>query len=346
MMKNQRFILSVLGLFAFCASVVAQETLKVTLSSDQKEWSGEVGMFCKIWVQLTESDDADNPKLSISVQNLNTVHAIALFDKAYTTKMLKKQSPKLKFDKSVFNRTIQPCKHLRQPVWLGPSQRKTHVMDVTGTSLTVELPFWMARYKKGFFSKGWQLWQESPIILEITVEANKPDPEYPSVNSAVRDFIKELAAKPICPNAKHNPRKSTQVQQLEEKRSKLLKRIGDICKKHQWKETNKNYQQYKRLRENLENMDFADYEKDCGRHRPGPGPEDHSCKYCKSSLSDIQSKMLSLYQKKTRGKLSEGDASDARLMWSCCTAKKNAKRWNNGGNDKRNITEYYQEIMK
>ena len=209
MRKNQRFILSVLGLFAFCASVVAQETLKVTLSSEQKEWSEEVGMFCKIWVQLTESDDADNPKLSISVQNLNTVHAIALFDKAYTAKMLKKQSPKLKFDKSVFNRTIQPCKHLHQPVWLGPSQRKTHVMDVTGTSLTVELPFWMARYKKGFFSKGWQLWQESPIILEITVEANKPDPEYPSVNSDVLDFIKELKDKKTKPSKKEKVDEAT-----------------------------------------------------------------------------------------------------------------------------------------
>lgn len=351
--------LILMAFFLFAAiSTYADEQQRVKLDDEHTKEQIRLG-YCNIFVTKVASDDEGNSKVTVELENLDETNVIILFGHAYPEKELKRLSPSITFDKNFpgtkGHRNIDTYEEARNVIFIEPSEKNMlpEIQVKSGEIQLCRLPLYIAKYKEKTFlgvrnGRTKILLMEKQILeLEIEVEV-KPDEDYLRLERECNALIEDISKQTFCNNSKHIPSLSRQEAPYRKKISKIIAEIDDIVNQHKWFTSDRAYQKYNALKQKLNEIDFARYERDCGINHKRASR--HRCKYCNFSLQQIYHKIDDYYKKiynsNNRKAIKESVMADVNLLYRCCTDGNctiHASSWSSS-EYKSKITDRYNRI--
>lgn len=328
----------------------ADKTEKIRL--DDKHTSETKDLkFCNIVVSKTGTDNNGTTMVSIEIENKDTENVILLFDKSYSKRDLKKQKPSKSFHKTFpgTERIVEGCDGISEICLITPTKKKdlpVIVFKEPGTK-SLLLPFYISKFKKkSFFSflggsngrNKLQLFEAPKVELQIEL-GEREDEDLKRITEKSDKLIKEIEQQTFCTNPRHKPSLAEQKESYKEQIDYICDEIKDINSKR-YLSYDKNREKFESILKRLEAIDFAKYEKDCGKHSIPTS----NCKYCKLSPQKIYHMMDDFYKKiynsDNRKEAKEAIMSDVKLLFEC---KKHASKWKNSEYSER-ITDRYNRI--
>lgn len=352
-----RKILAFFTLFLVSAiSIFADEQKSVKLSDDNQKEQIRLG-YCNLFVKMISSDDEGNARISIEIENLDESNAIYIFGRAIPEKELKKQSPRIMFDKNFpgpkGKRNIDTYRPVGNVLYIEPSDKRLlpEIQITNAEKHLCRLPLYFAKYKKkrllgADFGKNKMLLMEKTILeLEIEVE-QKPDEVYIRLADECDKLIEEINKQSFCNNLKHSPSLEEQEAPYKEKIDSLKSEIDNRIKLKGWMSTDEGYKRYNSLKTKLSDIDFASLEKDCGKKHGQGSRNIQSCKYCNLTPQQIYQKLDDIYKKiytsNDRKATKESVMADVNLLYSC---RKHSASWKKSNDYKSKITDRYNRII-
>lgn len=340
----------------------ADEQKKITLSNDNPKETVNLS-YCNIFVTLMNPDSGDDyGQVLIEIENLDEQKILALFNKPYKEKEVKKLSPSFKYDKlfggTKGKRIIDPYNlETGQDVFIEPSNKYqlAAFQAPAGQEMAVKLPIYLSKPKKGIVERilGKEkllLLRKQIIELDINVEL-KPGAEYLGFMDECDKLKKDVENAVFCTSNKHRPNVEGQKEPYLKRINELKEKIDAAISAHGWNAGDGGYQRYNAIKEDLDKIDLSKREAVCRNHRV-PTPTAHSCSYCSLSLQQIYHKLDDLYKKIYTS--SDRAATKASVMgqvnglYKCCTdpsCAKHASAWRSGGDYKNKIVERYNRIQ-
>ena len=351
-MKKAIFLL-LLAIISSVHCVYADETRTIKLDNKGHEKEAIQLSFCNIFVELQKTDEDDQYKININLENVSEDKILYLFDVPYNEKTLKKTC-NLVYDK-VFpgakgKRVTESCEELSESCRLLPSESK-NILNIQGNeeSRKCRLPIYIARSKdeKILLVKKSKvsIAQKEVIELNIAVEL-KPDEEFVRLSNATDSLINEIGRQTFCSNRNHRGTSLKTLKRIYGKSIDDLKRqTRQVLSSRHYMSSDQGYKQFAGILDrlnavNLESLTVASCKND--RKAPKPGIlRKHNCKYCSLSIGDIYKKMESYYIDLHNGKKTKGQIMGVvDELYNC--AQKNSKRAT--GNYMSRISTYYGKI--
>lgn len=295
-------------------------------------------------------------RVLVTVENFTTEQAILIFKNSQGEKVLKKNKPKIEFEKtypgSKGNRTVLGCKELNQSIVSIIPQEKKELFgfDVSTTAITkLELPVYMAKYdpkqllKKDAYNINYKILDEDILDFNIEIKGwSEDDAEYVATKGAVEDFLESIKSSAFCKNPKHCPSLAQQQKPYQEKKDSLINVIKTTLQSNpDWFSTDKPHIKYSELLAKLNKVNLDNYNYDCGEHKVIP--KQHACSYCSLSAQQIYHQMDDLYQKLRTGKIDKNAAIKKAQGLNTCY-RKNAKRKKDSGYTDK-ISKFYSRIV-
>ena len=341
----------------------ADEQRKVTLSNDNTKETINLS-YCNIFVSLLNPDSDDTPLVQVEVENLDESKLLALFNKAYTEKQVKKLKPSFQYDKlfggTKGKRIIDPYNlETGKDLFIEPSNKYAlGAFQVQAEkTLKVHLPIYLAKGKDGIVER--ILGKEKLLLLrkqviEIDIDVTtKPSAEFLGTQDEVEKLKKEIRGTVFCTAKKHKQSVEEQQEPYKKKISDLKAKIDGIISAHGWAAGDGGYKRYSALKDELDKIDLDSQKGTCSQHRAAPAKTGHSCSYCQLSLQQIYHRLDDLYKKiysaSDRQAMKKSVMSQVNALYTCCTAAdcaKHAKDWKSGGGGyKSKITERYNRIQ-
>ena len=340
----------------------ADEQKKITLSNDNTKETVNLS-YCNIFVTLMNPDsDDDFGKVLIEIENLDEQKILALFNKPYKEKEIKKLHPSFKYDKlfggTKGKRIIDPYNlETGQDVFIEPSNKYQLAAfnAPAGSEMAVKLPIYLSKPKSGIVERilGKEkllLLRKQVIELDINVEL-KPSAEYLGLLDDCKQLKKDVENAVFCTSNKHRPNVEGQKEPYQKRIDELKAKIDAAISSHGWNPGDGSYQRYNAIKEDLAKIDLSKQEGICRTHR-APVPAQHSCAYCNLTLQQIYHKLDDLYKKiytsSDRAATKASVMGQLNGMYNCCTDAKCAKHasaWRSGGDYKNKIIERYNRIQ-
>lgn len=351
-MKKAVFLL-LLILISSARCVYADETRTLKLDNNGHEKETIQLSFCNIFVELQKTDEEDQYKISINLENVSEDKILYLFDVPYNEKTLKKTC-NLVYDK-VFpgakgKRVAESCDGLSESCRLLPSENKS-ILNFQGTEegKKIRLPLYIARTNEEKYllvkKNKVSLAQKEVIELNIDVEL-KPDEEFVRLSNSTDSLINEIGRQTFCSNRNHRGTSLKTLQRTYNKSLDDLKRqTQQVLNSRHYMSTDKGYKQFVGILEKLKSVDLESLTvTSCKNDRKVPKPDiqrKHNCRYCSLSIGEIYKKMEAYYIDLHNGKKTKGQIiGDVNELYNC--AQKNKKR--STGNYMSRIAKYYNGI--
>ena len=341
----------------------ADEQKKITLSNDNTKETVNLS-YCNIFITLMNPDSDDEfGQVLIEIENLDEQKILALFHKPYKEKEIKKLKPSFQYDKlfggTKGKRIIDPYNlETGQDVFIEPSNKyQLAAFQAPGdTEMAVMLPIYLSKPKEGIVERilGKEkllLLRKQVIELDINVEL-KPSAEYLGMVDECEKLKKDVDNAVFCTNKKHRPDVEGQKEPYQKRINELNAKIDAAISAHGWQAGDTGYQRYNAIKEDLAKIDLSKHEGVCRTHKPGPGPQRHTCSYCGLSLQQIYHKLDDLYKKiytsSDRAATKASVMGQVNGMYNCCTdptCANHSAAWSNGGDYKNKIVERYNRIQ-
>lgn len=321
-------------------------------------------------------DYGNYQRVLVSLENTTTDVALIVFKNSLGEKTLKKNKPKIEFEKtypgSKGDRTVNGCKELNKAVILIVPPEKLDLCTVDFSSKSkekLELPVYQAKYdpkkldKKGVDNTNFKILSEDVFTFNIEVKGwSEKDPEYVATKKAVEEFIQSVNNAVFCKSKKHKPSLKDQKAPYIEKKDSLINVIKATLENHsEWLSVDKPHQKYSELLAQLNEVNLNKHESVCTKHKKVKKDDENkkkkeekkkreedsnnrirSCGYCSLSEQSISHQLDDLYQRLRRGRLSKAAAKGrAQGLYNCYM--------NHGRKNKRDlyfnkITNFYKAI--
>lgn len=327
MMKRLITLMAVV--FLVCNISQANEEYNITLEKGEAQDQTIELPFGNISFRLVEYGNYH--RVLVSIDNTTMSQALLLFKNSQVEKVLKKNKPKIEFEKtypgSKGGRRVFGCRELYQAMASIIPQEKLDLFgfDASLTSITkLELPIYLAKYdpkkliKKGAYGINYKILSEDILTFNIEIKGwSENDTDYVSIKNAVEDYIRSVDKAAFCKNRKHNPALSVQQRPYEEKKDSLINIINSTLQNHsEWLSVDKPHQKYSELLARLNNVNLNEHTYDCGEHKRVS--KQHSCSYCSLSSQQVYHQLDDLYQQLRNGKISKDSAvKKAQGLYTC-----------------------------
>lgn len=301
-----------------------------------------------------------NYRATVSIENTST-YALLMFKSTLSENILKKNKPKIQFDKSFpgpkNNRYVSGCDYLSHKFDLVmPGDRlDLFSFNISDTApFSFNLPIYPAYYdlkklqKKGVNGIDYKILSENMISFNVDLRGwDENDPEYASIRKRVNDYVYKVDKLTFCKNPKHIPSLAEQKRPYKVEKDSLIKDINAILEEHgEWLTIDKPYKKYKELLDRLNAINLDDHAIDCGNH--GKNPDDDSgrkptCPNCKLSPQQVYHQLDDIYQQLRNGKISKSVAKQkADALYKCYQSHRNRKR---DASYTGKISKFYNRIL-
>jgi len=325
-MKN--ILLTVLFSFAVL-TLSAQQVQSISVSASDPKPVEAVFDCCKVII-TPSSVGHDKMGLTVEVENEDRDKHIILFGHSFTERDLKRHRPSIRFDKKAYgltSRQIEVCKGLREGDIMQVAPTRSNVLqyevDNNVERMTLDIPVYLAKHKdRKFLSKEKYLIMAHPkSVLNVSIVwARKPDPsfdeQFSKLSGEYDTLLKDLDKKRFCPSSKHPVSLKKQQEPYEQRIQEILEEIALLKSENHWSESNEQYQRFKKLRTQLEEIDFTAYQKCCGSCCG------HYCSYCNKSADDVCRQLNTLYMRLDNGRTTKDEAvrqaNALNAAWSRC----------------------------
>jgi hypothetical protein len=345
----QAFLLSTL----YCQ---AGRPVKITLTDNNTKQAKNVNSSCNIVATREAGSNDGEFDVTIEMENRDDMQLLCLFKRSYTVKDLKKRRPvSVKFDKyfpvDKKNRVIESCKELEGDVFIDPQEKKwlLNISVEKGEPATITLPIYIAKYKN---RKRRRLLLEEEDEIELTIKVDaapvaKYDAAFPRLKESCDSLMEELdrhrnGSRRFCTDYRHEPHYETAEQPFRDKIEEIISEIDNIVNRERLSADSERGQKYQELHDRLTDIDFSQYEYDCGRHGIPPYPP--KCNYCKKSLSAIYNDM-NLYYQRAGGGIKSNYEKGMKAMYNCCSKHKaHRNEWKKNSQTVKNIKKVYERF--
>ena len=352
----KRITTLILTLFCVYTAAWANEEHSIVLEKgDKSSKTIELGYGI---ISFRLVGELNNYKVDISLDNITNSQALLIFKNSHGEKELKKNRPKVEFDKtfpgSKGNKSVFGWKELSQPMLIVIPQIQSGLaeVEISSTSpVNLEVPIYIAKYdpkkltKKGKDNTDYKILSEEILTFNIELKGwSEDDPAYMSVRDAVREYLQSLKSAAFCRNTHHTPSLSQQQKPYQEKKDSLIKVIETTLQNHpEWfAEVHAPHIAYSELYKELKQVNLDDHNYDCGNHKIPP--KKHSCGYCTLSAQEIYHQLDDLFQLRQSGKISKADAEKkAKALYNCYQNSTNRKKDNFYGSK---ISDFYNRLAK
>lgn len=347
-------ILSLLSLiFCFSFSVLADnKDIEIRLNTnDNTTKSIELGFGYMTFQYVTH--EGNEAKVRITLENISSEpHAVLIFKYGLTEQVLKKNKPKIEFEKKFpggrNKRKVDGCNIGKgHYIIVTPTETDTlFTVDVPFTSYKkIDIPFYIAKYKakdlkkKGENNINYKILEKHDYRFTIYVQGwTEEDSTYLETKNSVEAYLKSLEDVQFCNNKKHKPSLKVQQQKYVEQKDSLIKVIGDIINVNGWMSDLEPHKAYSRLSAQLREVNLDDYNQDCGKHT-----RSHKCNYCSLSAQDLYHRIDDIYQQLYAGAISKENAvKTAKAILNCY---QNNKRRRNDSSYGKKISGFYNRII-
>lgn len=352
-MKKRIFLL-----LSFCfvalLCMADSRSFTVVLTDKQPQYKKRTD-FGNIYVSRNAGGNGKEYDVTIELEN-ELDEVLCLFDKAYDPKALKRMG--IKFEKRFPGRRgISKCVGIRNVKQVHPQADKTFILDLqlsVNSSEEVKLPYYVARYKNRK-KKCLLLYEYHEVELKIEVQGSTTtadDDGLDRFESLCNSLLEDIAvAGGFCNNPNHGTSLEEQERPYRERRKELMKEAGE--RQRQYGRADVQYRRYGELWQQLDNIDFRAYEKDCGTHRKGKGGTGGiappvTCEYCRQSLEQIYNKMNEIDLQVFSGKVRKS-ALEKKMeaMYNCCRKhSSHAADWQEQGVTQQKIVKTFQHFKK
>lgn len=351
----KRVVASLGLLLCLCFTAMANKELVIKLDGKNRVQSEHFGFAYLTFEYLYP--EGNNARVRVTVENItgNPPHAVLIFKNEMTEQMLKKEKPKIEFEKTYTGkkgtRRVRGCRECSRYIDIIPAAVTDTVftIDVPFTSFkNFTLPLYDAKYKakdlnkKGAYNITYKIMEEHLYDIHIEVVGwSEDDPTYVETKTAVDSFISSLDGVKFCNNKKHSPSLKEQQRPYIETKDSLIQVINNIREAHsEWYSVDAPYIAYSRLLSELEMVKLDDMTYDCGAHKPKPTV--HSCSFCSLSAQEIYRRLDDLYQQLYAGMISKEQAlKTAKGLYNCYQQNKRRKKDNPYG---AKIARFYNSI--
>ncbi len=352
MMK--RLIIFLIATFIVCTAAWANEEFNITLEKGDPNGKTIELPYGIISLRLVEYGNYH--RVLFSVENTTTSQAILLFKNVQEEKSLKKNKPKIEFEKrypgSKGKRTVYGCKELNKPFVSIIPQEKLDIfgLDASTTSITkLELPIYLAKYdpkkldKKGAYNIKYKILIEDILNFNIEIKGwNENDPDYVSTKAAVEEYIRSVNTAAFCKNKRHTPSLAMQIKPYQERKDSLVNVINSTLQNNpDWFSTDLPHIKYSELFAQLNKVNLDEHIYDCGEHKVAP--RKHSCSYCSLSVQQIYHQLDDIYQQFRAGKLTKDEAVRKAQGLNTCYQRSTKRKKESGYTDK--ISKFYSRIV-
>ncbi len=353
MMK--RLITLLIATFLGCTATWANHEYDITL--EKGDANGQTIELPYGNISFRIADYGNYHRVLVSIENTTPSQALLLFKNAQGEKTLKKNKPKINFEKtypgSKGNRTVFGCKELNQSfVSIIPQDELSLLgFDVSTTSITkLELPIYLAKFdpkklvKKGIYNVNYKILSEDILNFNIGIKGwSENDPDYVSTKAAVEDYVRSINTVAFCKNRKHNPPLAQQQKPYKEKKDSLVNVINSTLQNPDWLSTDKPHIKYSELLAQLNKVNLNEHTYDCGEHGRSVSPKRHTCNYCSLSAQQIYHQLDDIYQQLRVGKLTKDAAVKKAQGLNTCYSKSTNRKKDSGYTDK--ISKFYSRII-
>lgn len=351
----KRLIASLGLIICLCFSAMANKELSIKLDSKDRVYSERLGFAYLTFEYLYAN--GNNARVRVTVENItsNPPHAVLIFRNEITEQSLKKDKPKIEFEKTYpgkkGTRIVRGCRECNRYIDIIPAAVTDTVftLDVPFTSSKdFVLPLYEAKYKaKDLFKKGayninYKIMEEHLYDVHIEVVGwSEDDPTYVKTKNAVDSFISSLDGVKFCYNKKHSPSLKEQQRPYQEEKDSLTQVINNILDSHaEWMSTDAPHRAYSLLLSELNKVNLNNMTHDCGEHKVKP--KGHSCSFCSLSAQEIYQRLDDLYQQLYAGKLTKEQAlKTAKSLYNCYQQNKKRKKDSSYGTK---ISRFYNSI--
>lgn len=354
MMKRLSTI--ILATLLICSTSWANEEHNITFDRGKIDNDTSIVLPYGI-VTLKLEKYASDYKAAISLENTAISEAAILFRQSQEEKSLKKNKPKIEFEKTFpgnkgYRRAIG-CKDLKSHIIVVLPAEKSDLLGIdirVKPTTRLELPIYLAKYnpkklKKGKDNVDYKILSEELLVLNLELKGwDESDPEYVSTKNSVDEYLQTLKSVAFCKNKKHKPSLRDQQKPYQEKKDSLINVIETRLETHnEWYITDSAHIAYSELLNKLEQVNLNDHNYDCKKHGTTPPPPP-TCAYCSLSPQEIYHQLDDLYQGVRTNKISRSEAiKRAKALNNCYHSHPKRKR------DKfytGKITEFYNRIVR
>lgn len=316
--------------FCLCSYVFGDEIRSVTIKANEQTTIESDQICCSMQVSAVKDSETGGKIIRVMIENTDKEHPFLIFKRTFTEKDLKKHGIRFGKQSGCNDRTLKTCEGVdRVDVErIVPQDQKIFEFQGNESTTTVEIPIYIAKYKnkkktKFLILESHQIDLDVTIVPDLVSEDNKID----SLQNAYEDLVRELQGKRFCPNSLHNPSLSDQEQAYKDRIKTIKDSIRQILSSHNGNIQDAGYRKCKELSEELDLIDFSEYEEDCGKHRirrPTVSPQSssniHNCAYSAWTVDKVLKELKSLYKRLDLRKISKSEAVEqARAMqreWS------------------------------
>lgn len=300
---------------------------------------------CRLAVSAIESGDSE-VSLSIDLKN-NTSNYIFLFERDYTKKDLRKE--KIRFDKKSYGSTSRrtlACEGVNDDEMLRIAPSGNSILTIDGITNDVkrcELPLYIARSKK-ICKKKFVIMRRVKVILNVTIIPETViDDKYEGISQRCAILIDDISNTSICTRPTHPISVDRQKMDFVSRIVAIKEQISEVKSAHRWDERDEEYQKYKELIVQLDNIEFNEaYCGQCGQTR-----DPHKCKYCNMPSGKVVDEAQRIFTNLDNGDITKSDAikniEQLRKAWTggCPKLK---QRVNSDSSIRNNLNRYYEDI--
>lgn len=355
------------ALFLLCLSPLFAQKIEIDVKLDDTKKrfiplyeDNTNNPILELTIEKGEPDSDGKTEVTLTLTNkASKFTTFIMFGKGYTVKELKKERPRLEFDKKSFG-SIDPKTYKTDTFRIPDNQNNNYYrIDKNSHSFKFKLqedqtdtcvfPVYRVEEKKGFFRTRLLIKRVITKKVNITV-TTKPHEDYADIKKQCEDLFSRINETTFCMHKSHNPKLAEQEQPFIEKRDTLKKQIQRILQQNtQWGKYNKNRQRYDSLivgLDHLEDSMAAREVKDCRDHSRHTSPH-KKCDYCDWTLKEIYNKFDFIYKLIDDGKTKDDVIKEVRKIYNCYqNGPKNTKnkRKEQQQEYKQKIEQLYKEI--
>lgn len=322
-----------LGMVAWAADGTYIISLK-GINSEKTERLGYANISFKFL-----SLEGNVARVAVSIDNISDTDALLVFRNQMDENILKKNTPKIEFDKSYAkseSRTVQGVANLQDLQAILQPADYTTLLDIDIPLAIVKelyIPIYLAKYNPNDLQKGrdkttFKIFEKKNDLFKITVTAwTENDPDYVAAKTSVDEFLDSLDRVKFCDHPKHNITLSDQQRPYIQVRDSLVEMVLERRKIKNIMSTDDGFESYEKLIDNLKNADFNKHVADCGEHKRDSIIHDHSCILCSLSEKDIYHSLDDLYQNMRSGKITKAVAvRKAKALYYCYQMYRHRKK--------------------
>ena len=208
-MKKAIFLL-LLAIISSVHCAYADETRTIKLDNKGHGKEAIQLSFCNIFVELQKTDEDDQYKININLENVSEDKILYLFDVPYNEKTLKKTC-NLVYDKTYpgtkGKRVTESCEGLSESCRLQPSESK-NILNFQGNeeSRKCRLPIYIARItdEKFLLVKKSKVSLAETEVIELNIDVElKPDEDFVRLSNSTDSLLNEIGRQTFCSNRNH-----------------------------------------------------------------------------------------------------------------------------------------------